>query len=99
MEVNLILNGEPRTLSVQPNELLMNALRRYALFSVKHGCETGECGACTILVENQPTPSCLILAAQAEGKHITTLESFAGTSRDMHPLQRAFVETGAIQCG
>ncbi|MBX3084997.1 MAG: molybdopterin-dependent oxidoreductase [Anaerolineae bacterium] len=99
MEVNLILNGEPRTISVQPNELLMNALRRNALYSVKHGCETGECGACTVLVEGWPTPSCLMLAAQAEGKHIVTLESFASNSRDMHPLQRTFVETGAIQCG
>jgi putative selenate reductase molybdopterin-binding subunit len=99
MEVNLILNGEPRNLQVQPNELLMNALRRHALYSVKHGCETGECGSCTVLVEGQPTPSCLLLAAQAEGKHITTLEALGTTTRTMHPLQRAFVETGAIQCG
>jgi putative selenate reductase molybdopterin-binding subunit len=99
MDVNLILNGEPRTLRIQPNELLMTALRRHALYSVKHGCETGECGSCTVLVDDQPTPSCLLLAAQCESKRITTLEALGTTSREMHPLQRAFVETGAIQCG
>jgi putative selenate reductase molybdopterin-binding subunit len=99
MDITLTLNGQPVTLAVQPNELLMSALRRHSLWSVKHGCETGECGACTVLIDGQPTPSCLILAAQVAGRDITTLEALGTTSRDMHPLQKAFVETGAIQCG
>jgi putative selenate reductase molybdopterin-binding subunit len=99
MQVNLILNGQPTTLEVAPNETLMHALRRSALYSVKHGCETGECGSCTVLVDGAPTTTCILLAAQCEGRSITTLESFGATKRDMQPLQQAFVETGAIQCG
>ncbi len=99
MEITLNLNGSPCSLTVQPNETLMHALRRNALFSVKHGCETGECGSCTVLVDGKPMPTCIILAAQADGRTITTLEALAKTPRDMHPLQEAFVETGAIQCG
>lgn len=99
MDISLTLNGQACTLSVAPNELLMVALRRNALYSVKHGCETGECGSCVVLLDGQPTPACILLAAQAAGRSITTLESFAKTSQEMHPLQAAFVETGAIQCG
>src|SRR5260221_8762183 len=99
MDINLTLNGQPCTLNVQANELLMVALRRNGLFSVKHGCETGECGSCTILIDGKPTVSCLVLAAQANGRQITTLESLATMHKDIHPLQQAFVETGAIQCG
>ncbi len=99
MEITLTLNGQPCTLNVQPNELLMVALRKHGLFSVKHGCETGECGSCTVLIDGKPTVTCLMLAAQADGRSITTLESLAATRRDMHPLQQAFIETGAIQCG
>ncbi|HLY25024.1 MAG TPA: (2Fe-2S)-binding protein, partial [Aggregatilineales bacterium] len=99
MDVQLTLNGNPVTLAVQPNELLLHALRKQALFSVKHGCETGECGNCAVLVDGNPTTACLMLASQAEGKTITTLESLATGKRDLHPLQQAFVETGAIQCG
>lgn len=99
MDVDFTLNGEFCTLSVKPNELLMHALRRSALYSVKHGCETGECGSCTVLIDGKPTPSCLVLAAQIGGRSVTTLESLARTQREMHPLQQAFVETGAIQCG
>ncbi len=99
MDISLKLNGQDCTLSVAPNELLMSALRRNALFSVKHGCETGECGNCVVLIDGKPTPTCILLAAQAAGRSITTLEAFAKTSQDMAPLQAAFVETGAIQCG
>lgn len=99
MDVHLTLNGRAQTLTVAANELLMNALRRHALFSVKHGCETGECGSCVVLLDGQPTPTCILLASQADGHAITTLEAFATTSRELHPLQVAFIETGAIQCG
>ncbi len=99
MEVHLTLNGQRRALTVEPNELLLHALRRHALYSVKHGCETGECGSCVVLINGRPTPACITLAAQVDGQAITTLESLANTRREMHPLQQAFVETGAIQCG
>jgi putative selenate reductase molybdopterin-binding subunit len=65
---------------------------------VKHGCETGECGACTVLVDGLPVASCLTLALRAEGHQVETVESI-GTPDALHPLQAAFVETGAIQCG
>src|SRR5258708_7473810 len=99
MDIHLTLNGQPTTLTVRPNELLMHALRQNALYSVKHGCETGECGSCTVLVDGKPTVSCIVLASQVAGRSITTLESLGTTRREMHPLQQAFVETGAIQCG
>jgi putative selenate reductase molybdopterin-binding subunit len=99
MNINLTLNGNPVSLTVKPNETLMQALRRNAMFSVKHGCETGECGSCSVLVDGKPMPTCITLAAQADGKSITTLESLATGKRDLHPLQQAFIETGAIQCG
>jgi putative selenate reductase molybdopterin-binding subunit len=99
MEINVTLNGSPCTLTVQPHETLMHVLRRNALYSVKHGCETGECGSCAVLVDGRPMPTCIMLAAQADGRSIVTLESLAKTQRDMHLLQGAFVETGAIQCG
>jgi putative selenate reductase molybdopterin-binding subunit len=99
MQVNLILNGQQRTLDVAPNELLLHALRRHALYSVKHGCETGECGSCVVLINGNPTPTCILLAAQVDGQQITTLEALAIVRREMHPLQQSFVETGAIQCG
>ncbi|MCC6975698.1 MAG: molybdopterin-dependent oxidoreductase [Anaerolineae bacterium] len=99
MEIQITLNGQPVTLNVKPNESLMHALRGQALFSVKHGCETGECGACAVLIDGQPVNTCITLAAAAEGRAITTLESFGAKASQMTPLQEAFVETGAIQCG
>jgi putative selenate reductase molybdopterin-binding subunit len=98
MEVELRINGVVKGLDVAPNESMMAALRREGYFSVKHGCETGECGACTVLVDGVPRPSCVMLAAQAGGCTLTTVESL-GNARKLHPLQEAFVDTGAIQCG
>jgi putative selenate reductase molybdopterin-binding subunit len=99
MEITLTLNGQPHTLEVAPNETLMTTLRRNALFSVKHGCETGECGACTVLLNGKPAVTCIVLAAQAHGAEVLTLEYFGNKANQMTPLQQAFVETGAIQCG
>ncbi len=76
----------------------MTLLRKEGYFSVKHGCETGECGACTVLVDGVPRPSCVMLAAQAGGCTITTVESL-GNARKLHAIQEAFIDTGAIQCG
>src|SRR6266536_5860391 len=99
MELELRINGMIKSLDVAPNESLMTVLRQEGYYSVKHGCETGECGSCAVLVDGRPMPTCIILAAQADGRSITTLESLAKTQRDMHPLQGALVDTGAIQCG
>src|SRR5439155_24666881 len=98
MELELGINGVIKSLDVTPNESLMTLLRQEGYFSVKHGCETGECGACTVLVDDLPRPSCVMLAAQAGGCTLTTVESL-GSARKLHPLQEAFIDTGAIQCG
>src|SRR2546421_7753108 len=98
MELELRINGVIKSLDVAPNESLMTTLRNEGYFSVKHGCETGECGACTILVDGVPRPSCVTLAAQVGGCTLTTVESL-GTARKLHPIQEAFIDTGAIQCG
>lgn len=98
MELELRINGVIKSLDAAPNESLMTVLRREGYFSVKHGCETGECGACTVLVDDVPRPACVMLAAQAGGCTLTTVESL-GNARKLHPLQEAFIDTGAIQCG
>src|SRR5947208_1718940 len=98
MELELRINGMIKSLDVAPNESLMTVLRQEGYYSVKHGCETGECGACTVLVDGMPRPSCVTLAAQVGGGTLTTVESL-GSARKLHPLQEAFIDTGAIQCG
>src|SRR5713226_2225428 len=98
MELELRINGVIKSLEVAPNESLMTVLRQEGYYSVKHGCETGECGACNVLVDGVPRPSCVMLAAQAGGCTLTTVESL-GSARKLHPLQEAFIDTGAIQCG
>ena len=103
MHIHANINGDARELTVAEGELLLTALRQAGLYSVKHGCETGECGACAVLVDGQLVNSCTMLAAQAEGRHILTLEGLApelpGQRGTLHPIQQAFIETGAIQCG
>src|SRR5579872_3016207 len=98
MELELRINGLIKSLEVAPNESLMTVLRKEGYYSVKHGCETGECGACTVLIDGVPRPSCVTLAAQVGGCTLTTVESL-GTARKLHPIQEAFIDTGAIQCG
>ncbi len=98
MELELRINGIIESLDAAPNESLMTVLRREGYFSIKHGCETGECGACTVLVDGLPRPSCVMLAAQAGGCTLLTVESL-GDAYKLHPLQEAFIDTGAIQCG
>src|SRR6266700_1596262 len=98
MELELRINGMIKSLDVASNESLMTVLRQEGYYSVKHGCETGACGACTVLVDGMPRPSCVTLAAQVGGGTLTTVESL-GSARKLHPLQEAFIDTGAIQCG
>ncbi len=106
MNINLTVNGAVKQWEVAPNETLLQALRRDGYFGVKHGCENGECGACTVLLDGKPVASCVMLAGQAAGKQITTIEAL-GQAADqgwkhtegLHPIQQAFVELGALQCG
>ena len=97
--VALVVNGESRSLEVEGRTLLVHALRDGLGLTGAHiGCDTSQCGACTVLLDGRAVKSCTVLAPQAEGREITTIE---GLSRDgeMHPLQRAFVEHHGLQCG
>jgi carbon-monoxide dehydrogenase small subunit len=97
--VRLRVNGEPLEAAFAPHKTLLEVLREdLALPGTKHGCELGECGTCTVLVDGVPVLSCLALPAELEGTAILTVE---GMSRggDLHPLQQAFAELGAAQCG
>jgi aerobic-type carbon monoxide dehydrogenase small subunit (CoxS/CutS family) len=98
MELKLFVNGEPKQWTIAPGELLLDALRREGYFGVKRGCEGGECGACTVLLDGKPVNSCLMFAAQAEGRHVMTIEGVADHGR-LDPIQEAFLDHGAVQCG
>src|SRR5579863_10162316 len=98
MELRLHINGELRTWNIAPGDLLLDVLRREGYFGVKRGCEKGECGACTVLVDGKPINSCLMFAAQAEGRAITTIEGVADAGK-LDPLQESFLAHGAVQCG
>lgn len=106
MNLKLHINGVQMLISADPDETLLTVLRKNGFFGVKHGCEDGQCGACAIILDDRPVNSCLILAAQAEGHKIRTIESIGEhpekgwkTSDGLSIVQKAFVETGAIQCG
>jgi aerobic-type carbon monoxide dehydrogenase small subunit (CoxS/CutS family) len=93
------VNGETRELLVPVHKTLLEVLREdMQLTGTKHGCELGECGTCTVLVDGKPHLSCLVLPIQVQGRSITTIEGMADGSR-LHPLQTAFAELGAAQCG
>ena len=97
--VVLDVNGERAQLLIPVHKTLLEVLREdMQLTGTKHGCELGECGTCTVLVDGKPELSCLVLPVQVEGRAITTIEGMASGS-ELHPLQQAFVELGATQCG
>ena len=97
--VSVVVNGEPRSLEVEGRTLLVHALRDGLGLTGAHiGCDTSQCGACTVLLEGRAVKSCTVLAQQADGREITTIEGLARDG-EMHPLQRAFVEHHGLQCG
>jgi carbon-monoxide dehydrogenase small subunit len=97
--VTLTVNGESRTASVPPETTLLRMLRdNLNLTGSKLGCDVGDCGACTVIVDGMPVNSCLMLAAQAEGRDVLTIEGLASMDR-VHPIQKAFEECASLQCG
>ena len=97
--LELLVNGEPRGLAVEPRTLLVHALRNdLELTGTQVGCDTSQCGACTVLLDGKAVKSCTMLALQADGCEVTTIEGL-GQSGELHPLQRAFVEHHGLQCG
>ncbi|HEX9798802.1 MAG TPA: (2Fe-2S)-binding protein [Thermoanaerobaculia bacterium] len=93
------VNGEPRTVAFPTHHTLLEVLREeLGLTGTKHGCELGECGTCTVLVDGRPVLSCLVLAAEMEGREIETVEGLQEGNR-LHPLQETFADLGAAQCG
>ena len=98
-QLTLMVNGEPRDMVVPLHKTLLEVLREdLNLTGTKHGCELGECGTCTVLVDGLPVLSCLALPVELQGREIKTVEGMADGSR-LHPLQQAFAELGAAQCG
>ena len=98
--LRLSVNGQQRTLSVEPRTTLVEALRdMLGLTGTKIGCNHGQCGACTVLIDGRRTNSCLVLALAAQGATVVTIEGLAGPNRKLHPLQQAFADHDAFQCG
>jgi carbon-monoxide dehydrogenase small subunit len=100
MQVQLTVNGQAATLDVLPNTLLVQALRENLRLTGTHvGCDTAQCGACTVLMNGTAVKSCNVLAAQAQGASITTIEGLSKADGTMHPMQAAFKECHGLQCG
>jgi len=97
--INFKLNSEQTEVAFAPHKTLLEVLREdLGLIGTKHGCELGECGTCTVLIDGQPILSCLFLGLDAEGREVTTIEGMALGGR-LHPLQETFADLGAAQCG
>ena len=99
IKISIILNKQPVTIETEPNKRLVDMLREDCkCLSVKEGCGEGECGACTVLVNNNPVTSCLMLAGQVEGDTVLTLEGLSENG-ELDKIQTAFIKSGAVQCG
>jgi carbon-monoxide dehydrogenase small subunit len=98
MNVDAIVNGTAVHWDVEPRELLLDTLRRHGLTGAKRVCESGECGACAVIVDGRAVDSCLLLTAQADGTQITSVEGIEAVD-GLHPVQQAFRSNGAVQCG
>lgn len=100
MRVEVTVNGQERAADVEPRTLLVHFLREHlGLTGTNVGCDTSSCGACTVLLDGESVKSCTVLAAQADGRSVTTIEGLADPDGTLHPLQRAFQENHALQCG
>jgi aerobic carbon-monoxide dehydrogenase small subunit len=99
VSIRMEVNQVSYKIDVNPSALLVDVLREeLGLKGTKRGCDQGQCGTCTVLLDGRPALSCILLAVQADGRKITTIEGLASEER-LHPLQEAFVEEGAVQCG
>ena len=99
MKVSMVVNGVPRAVEAPPNTLLVDVLRGHLGLTGTHvGCDTSQCGACTVRLDGRAVKSCTVLAAQADGSAVTTIEGI-GAAGSLHPLQAAFQETHGLQCG
>lgn len=99
-KITFLLNGDEVTLEVNPKKRLLDMLREdFKLFGVKEGCSEGECGACTVIFNGEAITSCLVLAPQVNGSQVTTIEGLISETCEMHPIQQAFIDAGAVQCG
>jgi aerobic-type carbon monoxide dehydrogenase small subunit (CoxS/CutS family) len=100
MQVSVKVNGEDRSAEVEARQLLVHFIREtLGLTGTNAGCDTSSCGACTVLIDGLSVKSCTVLAAQADGSEITTIEGLAGSDGTLHPVQAAFREHHALQCG
>jgi aerobic carbon-monoxide dehydrogenase small subunit len=100
MQVQLKVNGKPATVDAAPHTLLVQALREHLKLTGTHvGCDTAQCGACTVLMNGKAVKSCNMLVAQAAGSEITTIEGLAAADGTLHPMQAAFKECHGLQCG
>jgi carbon-monoxide dehydrogenase small subunit len=98
-QINVIVNGESYRMEVPAHRTLLDFLRQdLELLGTKSGCETGDCGACTVLLNGKAVNACLVLAVEVDGQEVLTVEGLA-FGLELHPLQKAFIEHGAIQCG
>jgi len=99
MEIEITVNGRKRRFDVEPNRLLLNLVRdELYLTGTKYGCGIGECGACTVHLDGEAVLACMVLAVDADGRSVTTIEGVADGDR-LDPVQEAYIEEGAIQCG
>jgi carbon-monoxide dehydrogenase small subunit len=99
LHIQTTINGEPAEFLCEPADTLLSALRNeLGLTGTKEGCSTGDCGACSVVFEGRLVPSCLVLAAEAQGRSLTTIEGVA-SGDTLHPVQRKFLEHAALQCG
>jgi len=99
MKTTITINGKARGFDVEPNVLLLNLLRDNLLLTgAKYGCGIGECGACTVLLDGESVLACMILAVDADGRSVETIEAL-GEYDHLHPIQEAYLEEGAVQCG
>src|SRR3970282_719383 len=97
--ITVTVNGQPRELAVEPHWTLLEAVReQLSLTGSKEGCGTGDCGACSMILDGRLVTSCLVLAPEADGCEVTTIEGIARNG-ELHPVQRAFIDSGGVQCG